>query len=108
MSPQTSRGTGQNTTRSASAAKDRSCSTLMEKPILERTTPGRGATMRKSKFGTPSADRSRPNASQATPNSNGAKPSCTTHATVFITSPGMAVFLRTVPGPPLVAASHRA
>lgn len=40
--------------------------------------------MRKSKFGTPSSARSRPNASQATPNSKGANPSWMTQATVFI------------------------
>ena len=48
------------------------------------TGPGSGATMRKSKFGMPSSDRSRPNASHANPNSNGANPGWTMHATVFM------------------------
>ena len=54
--------------------------------------------MRKSKFGMPSSDRSRPKASHATPNSKGANPSWTITATVFISVllAKVAVFVRSV------------
>src|SRR6478736_2893317 len=78
------RGIGVTTTRSASSANVRSCSTLIEKAMLARTAPGSGVTIRKSKFGIPSSDRSSPNASHARPNSKGANPSWTMTATVFM------------------------
>ena len=62
--------------------------------------PGSGPQTLKSKFGTPSADRSMPNTSQMTPNSKTARPSSTSADTLFI---AMAAFYRKVSFLPLLA-----
>ena len=61
--------------------------------------PGSGPQTLKSKFGTPSAERSMPNTSQMTPNSNTARPSSTSADTLLI----MAVSYRKASLLPLLA-----
>ena len=71
-------------TRSASAARDRSCRTVSPNGPWVLTGPATGAHTAKSSTGSPSSERSVPQASCSTPSSKGSTPSETRTATLVI------------------------